>query len=315
MAKFLVKRIFMALLTVFLVATITFFLMNAVPGNPWLSEKTPPQSVIDALNAKYGLDKPLPEQYVMYIGNLLHGDFGTSIKMSKNRPVVDMITEKFPVSASLGIVAVAWATLLGIPLGCIAAYRRGRFIDSLLRVVTTLGVSLPSFVVATTLMVVFCGGIEALHFFPSSYSASNGIIGYILPCFCLGLYPMCYVARLTRSSMLDAINQEYIKTAYAKGLKTFPILFKHALRNALIPVITYLGPLTAFTLCGGFVVENVFNIPGLGKAFVQSITALDYPMIMGTAIFLATFIVFMNLIVDILYKVVDPRINLAKGAD
>lgn len=315
MAKFLVKRIFMALLTVFLVATITFFLMNAVPGNPWLSEKTPPQSVIDALNAKYGLDKPLPEQYVMYMGNLLHGDFGTSIKMSKNRPVVDMITEKFPVSASLGIVAVAWATLLGIPLGCIAAYRRGKFIDSLLRVVTTLGVSLPSFVVATTLMVVFCGGIEALHFFPSSYSASNGIIGYILPCFCLGLYPMCYVARLTRSSMLDAINQEYIKTAYAKGLKTFPILFKHALRNALIPVITYLGPLTAFTLCGGFVVENVFNIPGLGKAFVQSITALDYPMIMGTAIFLATFIVFMNLIVDILYKVVDPRINLAKGAD
>ena len=315
MAKFLVKRIFMALLTVFLVATITFFLMNAVPGNPWLSEKTPPQSVIDALNAKYGLDKPLPEQYVMYIGNLLHGDFGTSIKMSKNRPVVDMITEKFPVSASLGIVAVAWATLLGIPLGCIAAYRRGKFIDSLLRVVTTLGVSLPSFVVATTLMVVFCGGIEALHFFPSSYSASNGIIGYILPCFCLGLYPMCYVSRLTRSSMLDAINQEYIKTAYAKGLKTFPILFKHALRNALIPVITYLGPLTAFTLCGGFVVENVFNIPGLGKAFVQSITALDYPMIMGTAIFLATFIVFMNLIVDILYKVVDPRINLAKGAD
>ena len=315
MAKFLVKRIFMALLTVFLVATITFFLMNAVPGNPWLSEKTPPQSVIDALNAKYGLDKPLPEQYVMYIGNLLHGDFGTSIKMSKNRPVVDMITEKFPVSASLGIVAVAWATLLGIPLGCIAAYRRGKFIDSLLRVVTTLGVSLPSFVVATTLMVVFCGGIEALHFFPSSYSASNGIIGYILPCFCLGLYPMCYVARLTRSSMFDAINQEYIKTAYAKRLKTFPILFKHALRNALIPVITYLGPLTAFTLCGGFVVENVFNIPGLGKAFVQSITALDYPMIMGTAIFLATFIVFMNLIVDILYKVVDPRINLAKGAD
>lgn len=315
MAKFLVKRIFMALLTVFLVATITFFLMNAVPGNPWLSEKTPPQSVIDALNAKYGLDKPLPEQYVMYIGNLLHGDFGTSIKMSKNRPVVDMITEKFPVSASLGIVAVAWATLLGVPLGCIAAYRRGKFIDSLLRVVTTLGVSLPSFVVATTLMVVFCGGIETLHFFPSSYSASNGIIGYILPCFCLGLYPMCYVARLTRSSMLDAINQEYIKTAYAKGLKTFPILFKHALRNALIPVITYLGPLTAFTLCGGFVVENVFNIPGLGKAFVQSITALDYPMIMGTAIFLATFIVFMNLIVDILYKVVDPRINLAKGAD
>ena len=314
MAKFLVKRVLMAFFTVFLVATVTFFLMNAVPGNPWLSDKTPPQSVIDALNAKYGLDRPLPEQYVIYLKNLAQGDYGVSIKMSKNRPVVKMITEKFPISAGLGIIAVAWASFVGIPLGCIAAYRRGKFIDSFLRVITTLGVSLPSFVVATTLMVVFCGGIEALHFFPSSYSASNGVIGYILPCFCLGLYPMCYIARLTRSSMLDAINQEYIKTANAKGLTPLPIIFKHALRNALIPVITYLGPLTAFTLCGGFVVENVFNIPGLGKAFVQSITALDYPMIMGTAIFLASFIVFMNLIVDILYKVVDPRINLAKGA-
>lgn len=301
MGKYLIKRVLMALFTVFLVATVTFFLMNAVPGNPWLSDKTPPQSVIDALNAKYGLDKPLPEQYLRYMGNLLQGDFGASIKMSKNRPVLEMITEKFPISASLGIVAVAWAALIGIPLGCLAAYRRGKLVDSVLRVVTTL-------------MVLFCGGIPSLHFFPNTFSAANGIRGYVLPCFCLGLYPMCYIARLTRSSMLDAINQEYIKTAYAKGLAVVPIVFKHALRNALIPVITYIGPLTAFTLCGGFVVENVFGIPGLGKAFVQSITALDYPMIMGTAIFLATFIVVMNLLVDIMYKVVDPRINLTQGA-
>ena len=291
MAKYLVKRVLMALLTVFLVATLTFFLMNAAPGNPWLAEKTPPQSVIDALNEKYGLDKPLPEQYIRYMSNLLQGDFGTSIKMSKNRPVLEMIMEKFPISAKLGIVAVAWATLVGVPLGCLAAYRRGKLTDSILRVVCTLGVSLPAF------------------------SEANGIRGYILPCLCLGLYPMCYIARLTRSSMLDAINQEYIKTARAKGLKTAPIIFKHALRNALIPVITYLGPLTAFTLCGGFVVEKVFNIPGLGRSFVQSITALDYPMILGTVMFLATFIVLMNLAVDILYKVVDPRINLAKGVD
>lgn len=315
MAKYLVKRVLMALLTVFLVATLTFFLMNAAPGNPWLAEKTPPQSVIDALNEKYGLDKPLPEQYIRYMSNLLQGVFGTSIKMSKNRPVLEMIMEKFPISAKLGIVAVAWATLVGVPLGCLAAYRRGKLTDSILRVVCTLGVSLPAFVVASTLMVVFCGGVEALHFFPNTFSEANGIRGYILPCLCLGLYPMCYIARLTRSSMLDAINQEYIKTARAKGLKTAPIIFKHALRNALIPVITYLGPLTAFTLCGGFVVEKVFNIPGLGRSFVQSITALDYPMIMGTVIFLATFIVLMNLAVDILYKVVDPRINLAKGVD
>lgn len=313
MAKYLVKRVLMALLTVWLIASLTFVLMNAAPGNPWLSDKTPPQSVIDALNAKYGLDKPLGEQYVIYMGNLLQGDFGSSIKVSKNRPVTEMIMEKFPVSAKMGIIAVCWATVVGIPLGCLAAYKRGKLTDSILRVVCTLGVSLPAFVVASVLLVVFCGGIPELHFFPSTYHAANGVRGYILPCLCLGLYPMCYIARLTRSSMLDAINQEYIKTARAKGLTGGPIIFKHALRNAVIPVITYLGPLTAFTLCGGFVVETVFSIPGLGTSFVESITALDYPLIMGTVIFLATFIVFMNLMVDILYKVVDPRINLTKG--
>lgn len=315
MGKFLVKRVLMALLTVFLVATLTFFLMHAAPGNPWLSEKTPPQSVIDALNEKYGLNKPLPEQYIKYLSTLVQGDLGKSIKVSKNRAVLDMIMEKFPISAKMGIVAVAWAVLAGVPLGCLAAYKRGKLLDSILRVVCTLGVSLPAFVVASTLMVVFCGGIESLHFFPNTFDAINGVRGYVLPCLCLGLYPMCYIARLTRSSMLDAINQEYIKTARAKGLKTGPILFKHALRNALIPVVTYLGPLTAFTLCGGFVVEKVFNIPGLGRSFVQSITALDYPLIMGTVIFLATFIVIMNLVVDVLYKVIDPRINLAKGGN
>ncbi len=288
--------------------------MHAAPGNPWLSEKSPPQSVIDELNEKYGLDKPVPQQYLIYMGNLLTGDMGDSIKVSKNRPVLDMVTEKFAVSAQLGIIAVSGATLVGVPLGCLAAYRRGKLTDSILRVVCTLGVSLPSFVVATVLMVTFCGGIEALHFFPNTFSWDNGIRGFIVPCFCLGLYPTCYIARLTRSSMLDAINQEYIKTAKAKGLKAAPIIFKHALRNALIPVVTYLGPLIAFTLCGGFVVETVFGIPGLGRSFVQSVQALDYPLIMGTTIFLASFIVVMNLIVDIVYKVVDPRITLGKGA-
>ena len=315
MVKYTIKRVLMAVLTVFIVACITFFLMNAAPGNPWLAEKTPPQSVIDALNEKYGLDKPLPEQFAKYMNNLIHGDFGVSIKTQKNRPVMDIIVEKFPLSAQLGIMAVAWAVVVGVPLGCLAAYKRGKLIDSILRVVCTLGVSLPGFVVASVLLVVFCGGIESLNFFPGTFSPANGIRGYILPCFCLGLYPMCYIARLTRSSMLDAINQEYVKTARAKGLKTGKIIFKQALRNALIPVITYLGPLTAFTLCGGFVVEKVFGIPGLGKFFVQSVQALDYPLIMGTVIFLATFIVFMNLMVDLLYKVVDPRINLAKGGN
>ena len=315
MAKYLLKRLGMAVLTLFVILLLLFIMVHSLPGSPFNNAEKLTEAQKAAMNAKYGLDKPLPEQYIRYMSNLLQGDFGTSIKMSKNRPVLEMIMEKFPISAKLGIVAVAWATLVGVPLGCLAAYRRGKLTDSILRVVCTLGVSLPAFVVASTLMVVFCGGVEALHFFPNTFSEANGIRGYILPCLCLGLYPMCYIARLTRSSMLDAINQEYIKTARAKGLKTAPIIFKHALRNALIPVITYLGPLTAFTLCGGFVVEKVFNIPGLGRSFVQSITALDYPMIMGTVIFLATFIVLMNLAVDILYKVVDPRINLAKGVD
>lgn len=313
MVKYTIKRVLMALLTVFIVACLTFFMMQAAPGNPWLAEKTPPQSVIDQLNMKYGLDKPVSEQFVIYMNNLIHRDLGVSIKTQKNRPVSDIIAEKFPLSAKIGIIAVAWAVVVGVPLGCLAAYRRGKLTDSILRIVCTMGVSLPSFVVATVLMVLFCGGVEAWTIFPGTYNPANGAWGLLLPCFCLGLYPMCYVARLTRSSMLDAINQEYIKTARAKGLKTAPIIFKHALRNALIPVITYLGPLTAFTLCGGFVVEKVFGIPGLGQFFVKSIQALDYPLIMGTVIFLAAFIVFMNLAVDLLYKVVDPRINLAKG--
>lgn len=313
MAKFFLKRVLMAFMTVFVVATLTFALMKAAPGNPWLAEKNPPQSVIDALNKKHGLDKPLHEQYFMYLGNLIRGDWGVSIKAQKNRPVIDIITEKFPLSAKIGIMSIVWSVSVGVPLGCLAAYRRGKMTDSVLRVVSTMGVSLPGFVVATVLLIVFCGGIPSLQIFPGTFNEANGLIGYVLPCFCLGIYPMCYTARLTRSTMLDAINQEYIKTARAKGLKTGKILFKHALRNAVIPVITYLGPLTAFTLCGGFVVEKVFGIPGLGRFFISSIQALDYPLIMGTTIFLAAFIVAMNLAVDLLYKVVDPRINLAKG--
>lgn len=311
MAKFIAKRVLMAVITIFIVTTITFCLMHAAPGNPWLSEKQPPQSVIDALNEKYGLNEPLRVQYVKYIGNVLRLDLSESIKMQKNRPVVDIIKEMFPISAKVGVIALCWAIIVGIPLGCLAAYNRGKWVDSFLRVVCTLGVSMPSFVIASVLLVLLAGGVW--HIFPTNFRAGLGAIGYVLPCFSLGFYPMCYIARLTRSSMLDAINQEYIKTARAKGLKTGKIIFKHALRNAVIPVITYLGPLTAFTLCGGFVVETVFGIPGLGRYFVQSINNLDYPVIMGTTIFLASFIVVMNLIVDILYKIVDPRINLTKG--
>lgn len=305
----------MALLTILLVACVTFLLMNAVPGSPWLSEKTPSEQTLAALNAKYGLDKPVPVQLVKYLGNLLHGDFGVSLKMQKNRAVSSIIVEMFPISAKVGALALLWAVVVGVPLGCLAAFKRGKLTDSILRVVCTVGISMPSFVVASALLVAFAGGLEALKIFPTIFDASLGWRSYVLPCFSLGFYPMCYTARQTRSAMLDSLNQEYIKTARAKGLKNKKIIFKHALRNALIPVITYLGPQVAFTLCGGFVVESVFSIPGLGRYMVQSIQNRDYPVIMGTTIFIASFIILMNLVVDILYKVADPRISLTKGGE
>ena len=244
---------------------------------------------------------------------LMNADFGTSIKMQKNRAVLDIIKEMFPLSAKIGSFALLWAIAVGLPLGCLAAYKRGTWVDSFLRVVCTIGISMPGFVVATMLLHTFCGGIPGMKYFPALFDGTPK--SYVLPCLALGFYPMCYLSRQTRTAMLDSINQEYIKTARAKGLKNSKIIFKHALRNALIPVITYLGPQIAFTLCGGMVVEQVFSIPGLGRYFIQAIQNRDYPLIMGTTIFLATFIIIMNLVVDLCYKLVDPRINLAKGGN
>jgi len=312
MGKYVAKRLGMALVTIFLVTCLTFLLMNAVPGSPWLSEKAPSEATLAALNAKYGMDKPVHIQLLKYLQNLLKGDFGVSLKMQKNRAVTSIIAEMFPISARIGAMALTWAVLVGVPLGCLAAFKRGKFTDSVLRVICTLGISMPSFVVASVLLVTFAGGLAVLKIFPTIFDPALGWRSYVLPCFSLGFYPMCYTARQTRSAMLDSLNQEYIKTARAKGLKNFKIIFKHALRNALIPVITYLGPQVAFTLCGGFVVESVFSIPGLGRYFVQSIHNRDYPVIMGTTIFLATFIILMNMVVDLLYKVADPRSNLTK---
>ncbi len=313
MAKYTLKRLGMALLTLLVVASLTFLLMNSIPGSPWLSEKSPSQATIDALNEKYGMDKPVIVQLGKYLENVVQGDMGVSLKMQKNRPVVDIITEMFPVSASIGFIAILWATLVGVTLGCLAAYNRGKWIDSLLRIICTIGISMPTFVIASLLLLTFAGTNEALRFFPTIFDASLGAKAYVLPSIALGLYPMCYTARQARSSMLDALGQDYIKTARAKGLRNPAIIFKHALRNALIPVITYLGPEIAFVFCGGFVTEKVFSIPGLGRYFIQSILNRDYPVIMGTTIFLSAFIIVMNFLVDVLYKVVDPRITITEG--
>ena len=238
MASYILKRILVAFLTLLLIMTITFFLMNAVPGSPFLTEKSTPEMIARA-NAKYGLDKPLYVQLFNYIRNYLRGDFGTSLKMQEGTSVTKIIFQegKFALSFKLGVCAVVVAVILGIPLGCLAAYNRGRWIDSVLRVITTLGVAVPSFVLCAILLI-FLG--VRLQWVPVCSGSLTTWKAYIAPVIGLSFYPMCYVAKLTRTSMLDAIHQDYIRTARAKGLKTKVIIFKHALRNSLIPVITYL---------------------------------------------------------------------------
>ncbi len=313
MVSYVFKRIGVAFLTLFLIMAITFFLMNAVPGSPFVTEKSTPQMIANA-EAKYGLDKPLIVQFFNYVKGYFKGDMGLSLKMQEGTEVTKIIfgQDKFVLSFRLGVWAVLVAVGLGVPLGCIAAYNRNNWLDSILRVFTTIGVAIPSFVLNNVLLIAFC---VTLKWLPVKSGSLEDWKCYIAPVIGLSFYSMCYIAKLTRTSMLDAINQDYIRTARAKGLKTGKIIFKHALRNSLIPVITYLGPMIAGVITGGFVVEQTFQIPGLGKYFVSSITNRDYPIIMATTVVLAALVIFMNLVVDICYKLVDPRIELAKGAD
>ncbi|WP_029200673.1 ABC transporter permease [Oribacterium sp. NK2B42] len=304
MPKYIAKRVIMAVVTAFLVATLTFCIMNLVPGGPFLAEKAVTPQAQAAMEAKYGLDKPLPQQYLTYLSGLLHGDFGLSLK-KRGRTVAEIISTKFPVSARLGACALIVAVCIGVPLGSVAAFNRGKLVDNILVVLSTAGIAIPSFLSSTLLMYVFTTKLQLLPSLGLTTPES-----YIMPVTALALYPTFYIARLMRSSMLDVIGQDYMKTARAKGVSTFLIIFKHAMRNAILPVVTYLGPLLASLMTGSFIIEKIFNIPGLGSEFVGAITSRDYPMIMGTTIFLAVFVICMNVIVDILYAVIDPRIKL-----
>lgn len=304
MSAYIIKRIISAVVTLFLVATLTFFLMYLVPGGPFLSEKAPSEQTLKALEEKYGLDQPVGVQYLNYMKRLIRGDLGTSLKM-RGQEVNDIIKTRFPVSAKLGLTAVILAICAGIPMGSVAALNRGKWFDRLIMFLSTLGIAVPGFVVATVLMYFF--GVK-LHILPTFGLTSP--LHYILPVIALAFYPTAYIARLMRSSMLDVLGQDYMRTARAKGLSQFKSLFKHALRNAVLPVVTYLGPMLAGILTGSFVVEKIFTIPGLGNQFVGSITDRDYPLIMGTTIFLAFLLITMNVIVDIAYKIIDPRIKL-----
>ncbi len=304
MAFYIVKRLLLAVLTVFLIITITFFVMKAIPGGPFLSEKAPSPAVTAMLEAKYGLDKPIMEQYVTYLKGVVTLDFGPSIKQ-RGREVMDLIREGFKVSAKLGGSAAALAIVIGLVLGSLAAVFHNKWVDKLIMVTSTASVAMPSFVIATLLLYFFCIKFQLL---PANGQTAAGLV---LPIIALSLYPMSYITRLTRSSMLDVLGQDYIRTANAKGVSPSRVLFKHALKNAVTPVITYAGPMIAYILTGSLVVERIFAVPGLGKYFVSSIINRDYPMVMGTTIFLACLMVIMTLVSDILYKVFDPRVDLS----
>lgn len=302
MARFVIKRILSGLLAIFVLVTITFFLMHLIPGGPFNAEKVNAHTLA-LMEARYGFDRPVYVQYFDYMKNLVRGDLGISVKKI-GYTVNEIIADKFPVSLRLGLVALILSLLIGVPLGMLSAVKRDRITDRLIMFITSIGYSVPGFVVGALLL--YFLGIR-WQLLPTMRLDTP--LHYIMPAAALAFSPLSYITRLTRSGLLDVIDQDYIKTARAKGLTRLVVIGKHALRNSIIPVITYMGPLTANTIVGGFVVERIFSVPGLGAYFISSITNRDYPMIMGTTIFYAAILILANMLVDIAYGIVDPRIK------
>lgn len=304
MFSYTLKRIFNSLIVLLVIITITFMLMHSIPGGPFTGEKNIPDAILKNIEARYKLNDPLWKQYIDYIVNLAHFDLGPSFKYP-GRTVNDIISESFPVSLTLGMTSIFLAIAVGIPAGIISALRQNKWQDYLTMFLTTLGISVPSFVIATVLIYVFAIKLQLLP------AAMWGGVEYIiLPTVALAGMPMAFIARLTRSSMLEVLGQDYIKTAKAKGLPEHVIIYRHALKNALIPVITYIGPMAAAILTGSFVVETIFAIPGLGRHFVTSIYNRDYTVILGVTVFYSMLVVGLNMIVDLIYPLLDPRIKL-----
>ena len=308
MLRYILKRLLAGVITIVVLITVAFFMMHAMPGGPFSpdEQKNVPPVILERLAASYGLDKPLLEQYVEYWKGLFRGDLGISFKKT-DTSVNDIIETHFPVSAQVGAIAVVFSLLVGIPMGLISAIRRGRGADFATMAFATIGISVPVFVISVILLWLFA---QKLQWLPSFGLSSWK--HYILPVACLSFNPIAYIARQTRSSMLEALEQDYIRTARAKGVSELMVVCKHALKNAITPVVTYLGPLVAGLLTGSFVVERFFSVPGIGRYFVQSVSDRDYTMIMGIVIFFGIFVVICNLISDILLALVDPRVKLTK---
>ncbi|MDR3596160.1 ABC transporter permease [Clostridium sp.] len=303
MLKYIGKRFFTSLLTIWVVITITFFLMRLMPGGPFDGDKLTPQ-VKANMEAKYGIDKPLLEQYTMYMNNLVHGDLGESM-VFQGRGVADTIEKSFPASGKIGIVAVTVALIGGILLGVLAALKNGKWPDKLVVFYATLCTTIPSFVIGAVLIYFL-----AVQFGLLPATGFSDWKNYVMPCIALSASSLSFITRLTRSKLIDVLKADYMRTAKAKGLSKSTIIFKHALRNALIPIVTYVGPLVAGVLTGSFITEKIFAIPGLGNEFVQTVSNRDYTMLLGVTVFYCSMLIFFNFFVDILYVVIDPRIKL-----
>ena len=303
MVKYIGKRILTSILTIWVVVTLTFFLIRMMPGGPFNTDKMTPEIKAN-LNAKYGLDKPIGEQYTMYMKNLLKGDLGESM-IFKGRQVKNTIKYSAPKSAKVGVVAILVSLAAGVILGIISALNAGKWPDRLCMVLATLGITIPSFVIGAVLIYIFTVKLRLL---PATGLSSWK--NYIMPVIALSLSSMAFITRLTRSKLIDVLKSDYIRTAKAKGLSGRTVIFKHALRNSLIPIVTYLGPLVAGVLTGSFVIEKIFVIPGLGNEFTLTVINRDYSALIGVLVFYSTLIVVANLVVDILYVIIDPRIKL-----
>ncbi len=309
LAKYIMKRIGYAIATLFVLSLLTFFMMRALPGDPFIGERSLPDATMKALEAKYGLDKPVMEQFLIYMKNALHGDFGVSMSF-EGREISDIIADAFPYSFDLGIRSLIFATIMGILLGTLAAVKRESSWDTVSMLIAIIGVSIPSFLIGALLQYIF--GVK-LKWLP--VTGWKTFKHTLLPSFALSFGSIATISRLMRTSMLDVLGQDYIKTAKSKGLSQSKIIWKHAVRNAIMPVITVLGPIAAGVLTGTFVIENLFAIPGLGKMFVLGVQQQDYTLISGTTLFYGAFLIIACLIVDLLYGLIDPRVKLTGGKE
>ncbi|ULO08864.1 ABC transporter permease [Paenibacillus sp. 19GGS1-52] len=309
MARYIGNKLFYTLVSLFVLISATFFLMKAIPGDPFTSEKKIPDEIRQRLYEQYGLDKPVSVQYVKYLGNIARGDFGVSMKRL-NQDVSHIIGQTFSASLKLGIVAIIFSVIVGVLLGMLAALYHRKFLDTAAMVVAVLGIAVPSFVVASVLQyfLSYKWGLLPVSGFKTP-------LHYVLPVFALSAQPIAFIARLTRSSMLEVLHADYIKTAKAKGLSWFAILSRHVLRNGILPVVTYMGPMTANIVTGSVVIEQIFGIGGIGKQFVEAIGVRDYPIIMGITIFYGILLMLARLITDIAYVFIDPRIKLSNGKE